>query len=102
MKRALLGVVVAVAVLAVWLVVQGGGDKGKASGASERSSKVDLKSVKPRGDTPSARTAPSPWTIDVDPEGPLQLEGQVVDADGNGVGDAIVAVSSVPPRTVKT
>ena len=30
------------------------------------------------------------WQLDIDPEGPLQLEGQVVDAQGHGVGGADV------------
>jgi protocatechuate 3,4-dioxygenase beta subunit len=42
------------------------------------------------------------WALDVDPEGPLRLEGQVVDADGHGVGGAEVWLSSVPPRSAKS
>ncbi len=42
------------------------------------------------------------WDVDLDREGPLRLEGQVVDADGNGVGGAEVWLGSVPPRTAKT
>src|SRR5258706_12882263 len=38
------------------------------------------------------------WTFDVDPEGPLRMEGQVVDADGHGVGGAEGTLGSVRPR----
>src|SRR5438445_9996263 len=54
-------------------------------------------------DAPGAPRGRAPkWTLDVDPEGPLRLEGQVVDADGRGVGGAEVWLGSVPPRTAKT
>ncbi|HTR53306.1 MAG TPA: carboxypeptidase regulatory-like domain-containing protein [Kofleriaceae bacterium] len=49
----------------------------------------------PRGRAPA-------WTLDLDPEGPLRLEGQVVDRDGHGLGGAEVWLASVPPRSVKT
>ena len=39
---------------------------------------------------------------DLDREGPLRLEGQVVDADGQGVGGADVWLGTVPPRQAKT
>src|SRR5262249_47965391 len=42
------------------------------------------------------------WTFDIDPEGPLTMEGQVVDADGHGVAGAEVVLGSVPTRTAKT
>jgi protocatechuate 3,4-dioxygenase beta subunit len=40
--------------------------------------------------------------IDLDREGPLRLEGQVVDADGHGVAGAEVWLGTVPPRTTKS
>ena len=51
-------------------------------------------------EAPSSRSAA--WDLDLDPEGPLQLEGQVLDADGHGVAGAEVWLGSVPPRTAKT
>jgi uncharacterized GH25 family protein len=42
------------------------------------------------------------WSLDADVEGSLRLEGQVVDADGKGVGGADVLLGSVPPRTAKS
>ncbi|MBA3818450.1 MAG: carboxypeptidase regulatory-like domain-containing protein, partial [Deltaproteobacteria bacterium] len=41
------------------------------------------------------------WSLDVDREGPLRLEGQVVGPDGKGVPHAEVWLGSVPPRTMK-
>jgi Carboxypeptidase regulatory-like domain/Polysaccharide lyase family 4, domain II len=40
--------------------------------------------------------------IDLDREGPLRLEGQVIDGDGHGVGGAEVWVGTVPPRMAKS
>lgn len=40
--------------------------------------------------------------LDLDREGPLRLEGQVIDADGHGVGGAEVWLGTVPPRTTKS
>ncbi|HEX7702895.1 MAG TPA: carboxypeptidase-like regulatory domain-containing protein, partial [Kofleriaceae bacterium] len=40
--------------------------------------------------------------IDLDREGPLRLEGQVIDGDGHGVGGAEVWLGTVPPRTTKS
>ncbi len=64
--------------------------------------------AKSRSTGPS-RTTPRPrevWhragRLDIDPEGPLRLEGQVVGPDGQGVGDAEVSIDSVPKRTTKT
>lgn len=42
------------------------------------------------------------WSFDNDPEGNLQLEGQVIGADGKGIDGAEVWLSSVPPRTTKS
>lgn len=42
------------------------------------------------------------WTLDVDPDGPLALEGQVLGPDGKGVGKATVKIGSSPPRTTLT
>src|SRR4051794_6169481 len=41
------------------------------------------------------------WQLDVDAEGALRLEGQVVDDTGHGVAGAEVTLGSVPPRTAK-
>ena len=60
-----------------------------------KAAKGDTKPAAPRGMAPR-------WSLDLDPEGPLQLEGQVVDADGHGVAGAEVWLSSVPPRSAKT
>jgi protocatechuate 3,4-dioxygenase beta subunit len=58
--------------------------------------------AKPAGPPPAAPRGMAPrWSLDADAEGPLRLEGQVVDADGHGVGGAEVQLGSVPPRTAK-
>ncbi|MGE5185657.1 MAG: carboxypeptidase-like regulatory domain-containing protein, partial [Acidobacteriota bacterium] len=54
------------------------------------------------GDHAAPRGLAPKWSLDVDPEGPLRLEGQVVDADGRGVGGANIALDSVPPRYAKS
>ncbi len=41
-------------------------------------------------------------SFDADQEGPLVLEGQVLDRDGHGVGGAEVWLGSVPPRSATT
>lgn len=61
---------------------------------SERA-KLDLR-------VPSSTPSHREWARDVDPEGTLRLEGQVLDEGGAGVGGATVWLSSVPPRTAKT
>jgi hypothetical protein len=53
-------------------------------------------------DAPAPKGVAPKWQLDIDPEGPLRLEGQVQDADGHGVGGAEVWLGSVPPRTTKT
>lgn len=53
-------------------------------------------------EAPAPRAVLTKWSLDVDPEGPLRLEGQVVDASGKGVAGAEVALGSVPPRNATT
>jgi protocatechuate 3,4-dioxygenase beta subunit len=56
-----------------------------------------------KSDTQAAPRGMAPrWSLDLDPEGPLRMEGQVVDVDGHGVGGADVWLGSVPPRSTKT
>lgn len=42
------------------------------------------------------------WEWDRDPEGPLRLDGQVVDQDGEPVGDALIVISTQPPATTRS
>ena len=69
--------------------------------------------AKPVAAAPAKPAAPAPeapaphgiapkWTLDTDPEGPLRLEGQVLDADGHGVAGAEVWLDSVPARSTKS
>jgi len=98
------GVLALVAVgIAAWLFFRHHGDHSNGKGTADRASnKVPSLATQhaARSEAPSARSAM--WDLDLDPEGPLQLEGQVVDADGHGVAGAEVWLGSVPPRTAKT
>ena len=100
MNRKVLGGVVALLVVfvGVWFLWLRGGakteDEGKAD--DKRSGKVSLSK---RAAPESVRSGAMQWAIDRDPEGPLQLEGQVLGPDGQGVGGAIVWIGSAPPRS---
>lgn len=105
-RRIIVGLVALGVVAAAWLVLnRGRGDDKKPTAEHARSAAVTpppAVPVKP-SETPPAPRGPAPrWTLDADAEGPLRLEGQVVDADGHGVGGAEVVLGSVPPRTTKT
>ncbi len=56
----------------------------------------------PTNSKPSTPSQPTVVNMDDDPEGPLRLEGQVVDPDGVGVGGARVTLDSNPPKTTST
>jgi uncharacterized GH25 family protein len=58
--------------------------------------------ARPEEPQPAPRGRAPRWSLDVDAEGPLRLEGQVVDSDGHGVGGAEVWLRSVPPKSAKT
>jgi uncharacterized GH25 family protein len=98
MKRKLVGgiAVLIVAVLA-WVVFHHRGDHAKTSATSSTANRADQPIKVPH------RSAASPeWSRDVDPEGPLRLEGQVLDEGGAGIGGATVWLSSEPPRSTRT
>jgi uncharacterized GH25 family protein len=107
MNRKLAGALGALVVLAVgiwFFALRDRGDPHQTAEPSKRSSKIDLQAPAPATpeDSPAPKGLAPAWELDVDPEGPLRLEGQVVDADGEGVGDAEVWLSSVPPRSATT
>ncbi len=107
MTRKLIGGVLAtlVAAVAIWFLFLRG-DKAQTgkedTGAPARSADIKPKTTTP---TPQTESAPAPrgvapkWSLDLDPEGPLPLEGQVLGPDGKPVGGATVRLGSVPPRT---
>ncbi len=107
MNRKIFGAVavLAVACTCVWWFLLRHRD-GEAAKASEptRNAKVDAKPVAPAktDDTPAPRGLAPKWSLDVDPEGPLRLEGQVVGPDGAGIGGVEVTLGSVPPRNAKS
>ena len=99
MNRKLVGgIAVLIAAIAVVLFVRHRHEPGKASappaGTSSRA-KIDLK-------IPTTTPTQREWARDLDPEGPLRLEGQVLDEGGAGVGSAVVWLSSVPPQSTTT
>lgn len=107
MNRKLVGGLVAVVLgaVAIWfLFLRGGGDPAQTVAAgSGRSATIEKPAEKPKPaeDPGTGRGGPVRWQLDLDPEGPLQLEGQVLGPDGKGVGGAEVRLDSVPPRTAK-
>ena len=102
------------ALVAVVVVVLGGGFlalRGHGSGKHEAKPKpaptkpdiwASAATQSPGEDAPMPSGMAPRWQHDVDPEGPLRLEGQVVDADGHGVGGASVWLSAVPPKWATT
>src|SRR5262245_20078621 len=103
-KVVVAALVVVVIAVALWLVLRGRGH-GPAPATAARPSRA---AVTPPQQAPANQPAPAPrgpaprWLLDADAEGPLRLEGQVVDGDGRGVGGAAVWLSSVPPRTTRS
>ncbi|CAN5385118.1 hypothetical protein BH11MYX1_BH11MYX1_33400 [soil metagenome] len=100
MKRILGGVAVVVLVVATawFLKFRHGGDSAPSKAAEKAAGKVPSLAVQHTATKAEPRTS----SIDLDEEGPLRLEGQVVGHDGHGVGGAEVWLGSVPPRTTKT
>ncbi len=114
MKRrtiAIIGVVVGVivAAVAIWLLVlrDGGGagapvaKPGAAGSPTAPGSSGTSEGVAARSAAPEAAPG-SEASWDRDPEGPLRLDGQVVDEDGAPVGDALVVLGTVPVRTTRS
>jgi len=96
-KRIIGGVAVVLVVAAALFLKFRHGDDSVASNA-KLAGKVPSLAVQhatTKAEQPSAM-------LDLDEEGPLRLEGQVVDREGHGVGGAEVWLGSAPPRTTKT
>ncbi len=98
MNRKVLGGVVALVVVlvGVWFLWFRGGGSSDEKSDDKRSGKVNLAT---RAAPDSVRSSAMRWSIDTDPEGPLQLEGQVLGPTNQGVGGAVVWLGSVPPRS---
>ena len=108
MNRKLIGGLLAlvIAAVAVWFLWFRGRDSEHAARTASpaRTSQVTAtKPVTPAAtrdghiDVSSGRAGR--WTLDIDPDGPLALEGQVLGTDGKGVGKATIKIDSSPPRT---
>ncbi|MCX5742228.1 MAG: carboxypeptidase-like regulatory domain-containing protein [Proteobacteria bacterium] len=108
MNRKLLGGVVAlVALVLIWfLVLRDRGDAATSTSGAPKPRAADIAAPTVERHEPSTGPAPSGaaprWRRDLDRVGALVLEGQVVDAHGDGVGDAEVWLASVPPRKTTT
>jgi uncharacterized GH25 family protein len=108
MNRKIVVGVVALAVIAIaaWLALS----RGRVDAPRPAAEPARSAAITPApGAAAQSQEPPSPpagralrWALDTDVEGPLRLEGQVVDGDGHGVAGAEVWLSSVPPRTAKT
>jgi uncharacterized GH25 family protein len=97
-RKVLGGVAVLIVAIAVVLFVRhrhGAGTPAAPPAESHRSAKLDLK-------IPTSTPTQREWARDLDPEGPLRLEGQVLDEGGAAVGGAVVWLSSVPPQSATT
>ena len=111
MNRKLYGGVLAlmVAAIAIWFlwIRDRGGEQRSTTASTTRTGQVTAaKPVTPAA-TRDAHIAVEAgrsgrWTLDVDPDGPLALEGQVLGPDGKGVGKATVKIESSPARTTIT
>ena len=105
-RKSLAGVLaVVVGVLALWLLVFHRRHAAPAKAPAKPPAQQAARHVAAaaRHDEPRAPRGRAPaWTLDADPEGPLRLEGQVLDDNGAGVAGAEVWLQSVPPRHVKT
>ncbi len=108
MNRKVLGGVVAlvVALAAVWLFWlrdRGDADVQRATGSAGSAAVVARPATADKADAVATSRGATPrWSMDVDPEGPLALEGQVVGPDGQGIAGAEVWLTSVPPRSTKS
>ncbi|HTL37242.1 MAG TPA: carboxypeptidase regulatory-like domain-containing protein [Kofleriaceae bacterium] len=102
---AVVGVVVVALVVAGYFIfhVDRGAKPAPKKHVPETATKDSWGNAAKSTEEPKAPSGFAPkWQRDIDPEGPLQLEGQVVDASGAGVGGAEVWLGSVPPRSAKT
>jgi protocatechuate 3,4-dioxygenase beta subunit len=107
MRRKLLGAVTFVVLLVLTIVVYfgrcGGDDKpaSKPAPAPAASTPAPARPAQANNAKPPMTPAMQ-WVIDEDRDGPLRLEGQVLDESGDPVGGATVTLLSVPPRTATT
>ncbi len=75
----------------------GGSNQGSAQGSAASPDRWATQTAAPDRTPQSAR-----WSFDNDPVGNLQLEGQVIGADGKAIAGADVWLGSVPPRSTQS
>lgn len=101
--RSLVGLVAAAAVIAAIALVAfrgGGGSASPGQGEPAASATPRAAAVRAEPHTIAAISMAAPF--DDDPIGALRLEGQVIDAGDQPVGDAIVVIDANPPRETRT
>lgn len=107
MKRSHVGIIgigiLIAAAAAVWFFFV------RAPAPSAKKPPAIATSASPSGSAAAEPAKPPPpsgpelrWEWDRDPEGPLRLDGQVVDQDGEPVGDALIVISTQPPATTRS
>jgi uncharacterized GH25 family protein len=101
MRKILGGIAVLIVAVAVLLLIRHRHD-APTSGASPAAPAASNRAKPGVRGVPETAPTQREWARDVDPEGPLRLEGQVLDEGGAGVSGATVWLSSVPPRTAKS
>ena len=109
MNRKLVGglaalVVAAVAVWFLWLRDRDDHATESPTTKAARSAHVPAmgSAAAPKPAAAATRGRTGKWTLDIDPDGPLRLEGQVLGPDGKGVAKATVKLASAPQRTALT
>lgn len=106
-------VALAVAALGIWWFTLRGGSttkpttaNGSASSGSNQGSAQGSAASADRWanqtEAPDRAPQSARWSFDNDPEGNLQLEGQVLGVEGKGIAGAEVWLSSVPPRSTQS
>ncbi len=106
MNKKLLGVVALVVVLfgVWWLWIRDGSNDETTrtdDGSAGRSGEI-ANARHPQGNLGHHRSGNIRWALDLEPDGPIRLEGQVLGPDNAGVGGAIVWIDSKPPRSVRS
>ncbi|MEJ7597034.1 MAG: carboxypeptidase regulatory-like domain-containing protein [Kofleriaceae bacterium] len=104
MNRKLVALVVAAAVIGVvvWFAFlrhRGDHKPPQLAGSGRTGSAAVQRPAEPTKPDDAPRGGAPQFILDLDPEGPLTLAGQVVGPDGKGIGGAEVWLGSNPPRS---
>ena len=89
----------------IYFAVRSDGASSKTEASADTADTADDSAQAPKrmtSDAPPPVQGPPDIAEEPDPEGPLRLEGQVVDENGTPVGGAVVWLGSIPPRSMVT